>query len=127
MDTETERLLRAAGERAELRARSSPHPDYAAANKAFHRQKAALTRAKNSGNAAQVVAAVRKAVREWGQPPFDGMWPDDWSLWQRTLDDVLPWNQRIDIQDLAGVERRRSGSALLGRTSDRVARRAGRR
>jgi hypothetical protein len=131
MADDTERLLRVARERADARP-APPRPDYARVNQVFARQKAALTRAEHSKSKAQVVAAVRKAVREWGQPPFNGMWPDDWSRWQRALDDILPWNQHVDIQDLAGAERRRPSAhlpslSLLGRTADRRARRAGRR
>lgn len=74
--------------------------DYAAAQRKFTQQKAALTRAVNSKDPEKVKAAVRKARDEWDRAPFNGAWPDDWSRWQRALDDVLPWNQRIQIEEL---------------------------
>lgn len=101
MSTEAQRVLQRARERAKRReATAAPPPDYANANRVFRRQKAALTRAVNSGDPEKVALACRKAVREWSQPPFNGCWPDDWSRWQRALDDVLPWNQHIDLSDL---------------------------
>ena len=77
-----------------------PRPDYGAMNVKFRAQKAALTRAQNTGDRDKIVEAVARAVREWGQAPFNGMWPDDWSRWQRALDDALPWNEHIDLDDL---------------------------
>lgn len=62
--------------------------DYAAANKLFRAQKAALTRAVKSGDKDKVVAAVRKAVEEWNGPIFDGAWPDDWHRWNIALQDA---------------------------------------
>lgn len=53
------------------------------------KQKAALTRAIKKGHAA-VVEATRKVVIEWNE---DGPWPDDWSRWQRALDDTW-WAER---------------------------------
>lgn len=50
-------------------------------------QKAALTRAINSNQPGQIVEAVRSARREWDA---QGYWPDDWTTWQRALDDALP-------------------------------------
>lgn len=73
--------------------------DYAAAKKAYKRQKAALTRAINSKNPDQVILVVQAAVREWNQP--GAAWPDAWSRWERAVNDLLPWNQAIDIRDLA--------------------------
>jgi len=29
-----------------------------------------------------------------------GAWPDDWSRWQRALDDILPWNRHVALEDL---------------------------
>ena len=74
--------------------------DYRAAQAQFTKQKAALTRAVNSGDPDKVKATVKKARDEWDRAPFNGAWPDDWSRWQRALDDVLPWNQRIQIEEL---------------------------
>lgn len=72
--------------------------DYDALNRMVRRQRAALTRAINSGKHERIVLAVRDAVAEWRKP--GAMWPDDWSRWQRALDDILLWNARIDIEDL---------------------------
>lgn len=100
MTTDVEAILARARERSERRAAASPRPDYTAANAAGRRQKAALTRAIHSGNAEKVVLACRDVVREWSQPPFDGAWPDDWSRWQRALDDALGFGAGIDLRDL---------------------------
>lgn len=54
--------------------------------KTYRNQKAALTRAVNSGDAEKVYAAVRKAVQEWDT--WEHGWPDNWSRWQRALDDL---------------------------------------
>ena len=54
----------------------------------FAQQKAALTRAVNSGSFQKVVDATRKVLSEWGN-----VWPDDWARWQRALDDAW-WHER---------------------------------
>jgi hypothetical protein len=59
--------------------------DYARMQKAYPKQKAALTRAVNNKDPLKIKAAVTKAVREWNE--CGGAWPDDWSRWQRALDD----------------------------------------
>lgn len=48
-------------------------------------QKAALTRAINSKDPERVRRACIAAVTEW---EAIGFWPDDWSKWQRALDDA---------------------------------------
>ena len=82
-------------------ARSEARPltriDYDRMNRVMPQQKAALTRAKRTGDAETVAAACKKATEEWDEI---GGWPDDWSHWQRTLDDALPFNQQVDIRDL---------------------------
>jgi len=65
----------------------------------YTRQKAALTRAVNSGDAAKVEAQVIKTVGEWNDGHY--AWPDDWHRWQRALDDSRPGNAPyIDITDV---------------------------
>lgn len=77
----------------------------------YTRQKAALTRAINLAKAAKdkgetwqqssaiVEAAVRKTVHEWIEKRQ--AWPDDWTRWQRALEDARPWNAPyIDLWDL---------------------------
>lgn len=98
--SEAQQILATARERANRRAEATPRTDYARTNQVFRTQKAALTRAINSGDSDRVVLACKKAKQEWGQPPFNGAWPDDWSRWQRALDDALPWNKRVDLGDL---------------------------
>jgi len=71
--------------------------DYAALNKMIKRQRAALTRAKNSGDREKILATVKAAVAEWNKPGM--IWPDDWADWQRTLDDVFGWPSAPDITD----------------------------
>jgi hypothetical protein len=72
--------------------------DYAAANAAHRRHKTALTRAINSGDPKQVQRTVVKTVREWNANGWP--WADDWSRWQRALDDSLPWNDQILLEDI---------------------------
>lgn len=63
--------------------------DYARMQRAFPKQKAALTRASKKTNAQEryvaVRAACKAAVKEWDEI---GAWPDAWSNWQRALDDA---------------------------------------
>lgn len=100
MQDETRRALAEAREREDARAARYTPPDYANVSRVFRQQKAALTRAVNSGSVDRIVAAVRKAVSEWSEPPFHGAWPDDWSRWQRALDDALGFGQSVRIEDL---------------------------
>jgi hypothetical protein len=71
--------------------------DYAAINARRRSQKSALTRAVNSGDSERVIAVCRSTRDQWNQ---DGAWPDDWSRWQRALDDILPWNEQVRLEDL---------------------------
>jgi hypothetical protein len=96
--TEAQQILAAARQQGALRARRSVAVDYDALNLMVRRQRAALTRAVRSGDIDNVVLACRDAVAEWDQP--GAMWPDDWSRWQRALDDALPWNARVELGDL---------------------------
>lgn len=59
--------------------------DYARMQRVHPKQKAALTRAMKTGDLAKVTAVCKAAVTEWNAI---GAWPDDWSRWQRALDDV---------------------------------------
>ena len=72
--------------------------DYAALNREYTAQKRALTRAVNTKDPELVKNACRAAVAAWNDH-FDG-WPDDWSAWQRALDDVLPWQDQISLDAL---------------------------
>jgi thioesterase domain-containing protein len=97
--SEAQELVARARERAAAREQSRPRIDYDALNRTVRRQRAALTRAINSGEPEKVILAAREAVRQWNQP--GAIWPDDWSRWQRAVDDVLPLAGHIDIGDLA--------------------------
>lgn len=88
-------LDRAAAREATRAAR--PPINYALMSKQFPKQKAALTRAVNSGDRDRVVAACLKAMAEWDEC---GAWPDDWARWQRALDDVFPVFHSPQLEDL---------------------------
>jgi hypothetical protein len=77
-----------------------PRIDYREANTQFKRQKAALTRAVNSGDRDRVVETVTQTVREWRDAPWHGAWPDDWSRWQRALDDVMPLGAILLLEEI---------------------------
>lgn len=86
-------------EEAIARRDARPEPrriDYERARRSGPKLKAALTRAVNSGDPEKVALACKKAVREWDEI---GCWPDNWSLWQRALDDCL-FPQSVDIAEL---------------------------
>lgn len=78
-------------------AREPRRIDYERMQRVFPKQKAALTRAKNTKDPEKVARACQLAIKEWDEI---GAWPDDWSMWQRALDDVLPWNQQVSLSDL---------------------------
>jgi hypothetical protein len=71
--------------------------DYARMKKLYPQQKAALTRAGKDPD--KVLAACQKAVREWNEI---GAWPDEWSRWQRALDDARGWQRpHVSLEDLS--------------------------
>jgi len=100
MSPEVEKILAEARARGIARAAAYTPPDYPVANVVFKKQKAALTRAVNSGDPNKVVGACRAAVRAWETAPFNGAWPDDWSRWQRALDDMLGFGRSVRLEDL---------------------------
>jgi hypothetical protein len=63
----------------------------------YSAQRSALTRAVNSGDPDQVLEACRRAVAQWEAP--DGYWPDQWSDWQRALDDAYGWPSNVRLDD----------------------------
>jgi len=71
--------------------------DYDRMNRELPKQKAALTRAVNSGDAEKVAWVCKAAVAAWDEI---GAWPDDWNHWQIALDDALGWLQHVDLRDL---------------------------
>ena len=96
--TAAEILTRARRLEDEREARNRARPiDYARMSREFPKQKAALTRALNSGIRDRVVLTCAATVKTWDEI---GCWPDDWSRWQRALDDVFPVFQAPRLEDL---------------------------
>jgi len=95
--SEADNILAAARAREARREAAYVPIDYARMNRAMPRLKAALTRATKSGNRAKIIIACRDAVHEWDAI---GAWPDDWSRWQRALDDAFPVFQAPRLEDL---------------------------
>jgi hypothetical protein len=71
--------------------------DWNQMNKIRPAQKAALTRAIKTGDPEKIAAVCKAAVAAWNEI---GAWPDDWSRWQRALDDALGWPNSVDIKYL---------------------------
>ena len=90
--------------------------DYERMNRVRPKQKAALTRAVKAYRKAEeskerweddtqairdarekVAQVCKEAVEEWNEI---GAWPDDWATWQVALNDALPWNTPIALEDL---------------------------
>lgn len=99
MEAEAQEILARARAREDARAeRNRRQPiDYARMSREFPKQKAALTRALNSGHRDRVVLTCAATVKAWDEI---GAWPDDWSRWQRALDDVFPVFQAPSLEDL---------------------------
>lgn len=71
--------------------------DYVRMARVWPKQKAALTRARKSGDPEKVAAVCKAAVAEWDAI---GAWPDGWSLFQRTLDDALGYGRSVRLESL---------------------------
>ncbi len=77
--------------------------DYARMQREHPKQKAALTRAVNAWRKngetdnSGVVKVCTQAVKVWDEI---GCWPDDWSRWQRALNDTEHWSANTDLRDL---------------------------
>jgi hypothetical protein len=83
MATYIERLARIDAARA-----AQPKREYLS-NAEFAKLKSALTRAKDSGDPARVLAAVEKAVERFNETT----WPDAWCTWLIALEDA-GWDAR---------------------------------
>lgn len=83
---------------------------YAELNANYRRQKAALTRAANSGDPHKLAAAGRAGLASFERHGY----PDDWSRWQRAIDDAA-----------ASIRYGRPRTRLLGRSASRATRRRG--
>ena len=99
MTTTAQEILASAYAREARRTAAYVPIDYKAAQKEFVQQKAALTRAVNSGDKDKIVLACTAAVRAWNKPGRS--WPDAWSNWQRALDDALGYYHSVQLEDLA--------------------------
>ena len=71
--------------------------DYARMARVWPKQKAALTRARKTGDVEKVAKVCKDAVLEWD---IIGAWPDDWSRFERALNDMLPWHQHVELRNL---------------------------
>jgi hypothetical protein len=78
-------------------ARAPARIDYDRMNRVLPKQKAALTRAVKTNDPEKIAQACKAAITEWSEI---GAWPDEWSRWQRALDDALPFHRQLDIADL---------------------------
>lgn len=98
---EAAEILARAREREAARSRAYRPIDYARMNREWPKQKAALTRARKKADPAErrdaVLLACTRAVRAWDEI---GAWPDDWSLFQRELDDCFPVFNAPRLEDL---------------------------
>jgi len=63
----------------------------------YAQQKAALTRAVKTKDPEKVKAACKAAIAAWNK---QGYWPDDWSRWQRAINDVYPVFEAPRLEDL---------------------------
>jgi hypothetical protein len=79
--------------------------DWARMSRVYPKQKAALTRALKKADKEQrrdaVIKACTDAVREWEQI---GVWPDNWSRWQRALCEVGLQLQLDSLKDARPVQ-----------------------
>ncbi len=75
----------------------------------FTQQKAALTRAVNTGDKTKIRAEVARAVNEWDRgevlngthsPMRPGVWPDAWHTWNIAFADTYPVFQAPDLREL---------------------------
>jgi hypothetical protein len=79
--------------------KTRPHRiDYARMQQVWPKQKRALAAAVRTADADRIAAVCIDAIRVWDEI---GAWPDDWALFQRALDDALPWHRQITLTDLA--------------------------
>ena len=78
--------------------------DYADMNRRYRKQKAALTRAINSGDPEKVVLTCWKTVQEWNDKFVS--WPDDWARWNVALGDAaykMGFGLGVHLEDIEMV------------------------
>jgi hypothetical protein len=90
-------LINDALSRQDRRAAALKPIDYDRMKKVYPQQKAELTRVAKTGDPERIAAVVKKHIVVWNEI---GCWPDNWAHWQITLNDALPWNQFIEIENL---------------------------
>lgn len=95
--SEARAILVAARRRRVAREATRATTDYTAPNRMVRRQRAALTRAINSGEPDKVVVTVAEAVREWDRPGM--IWPDDWPTWRSALWEATR-DYSLELEDL---------------------------
>jgi len=72
--------------------------DWDRMNREWPAQKRRLNAALKTGDPVAVANVCIATVKVWDEI---GAWPDNWSMFQRALDDVLPWNQQVNLDDVA--------------------------
>lgn len=75
-----------------------PQIDYERMKLEHPKARRAVERAVKAGDPVKVAEKVIAAVQLWDEC---NAWPDNWSYAQRALDDVLPWNQQVQLEDVA--------------------------
>lgn len=75
-----------------------PRIDYERMKREYPRYTRKLDQLVKTGDAVAVAKLCKEVVDFWTEI---GSWPDDWSRWQRALDDVLPWPLQADFTDVA--------------------------
>ena len=78
--------------------RVPPQIDYERMKREHPKARQAVEDAVKSKDPVAVANAVIAAVKLWDEC---NAWPDNWSYAQRALDDVLPWNQQVQLDDVA--------------------------
>ena len=99
--SEAEEILARARRREDLRERVSRPIDYARMNRVWPQQQRKLRRIQKIDDKAdrrdKMLVLCAEVVKEWDEI---GAWPDDWSLFQRALDDTFPVFQAPRLEDL---------------------------
>lgn len=71
--------------------------DYERMNRVLPEQAMERDKAASERDVVKLANLCIEHARVWDEI---GAWPDDWSGWQRALDDLLHWRDRVDLDDL---------------------------
>lgn len=71
--------------------------DYERMQKVYPKQLRSLKLALETGSHDEVRTLCKEAVAEWNEI---GCWPDEWSRWQRALNDTEHWSNNTRLEDL---------------------------